>query len=140
MCSSDLLAFIGFGVLLPIHLKNYKVSASICNHDMQGYKFVYKAPLTKEQVLQTLSTHCDTDILSCSINKTEQIMHFEGYHDSKDFFFLLKDMEDGTMILLRVVYKFGMRSQVPNQLNPFMVEKLNATLLPYSEYQNEFWD
>lgn len=132
--------FVGFGILLPIHKKNRQISGDICNHDALRRKYIFKAPMTKSQVLKTLGTHCEIDILSCSINTREAIMHFEWYHDCQDYFFAIQETDDESLILLKAVHNFGGRSQVPSLLNPFMVEKLNASLLPYSQYENAFWD
>ena len=94
--------------------------------------------MTKEQIFQALHTHCETDALSCSVNIQESVLKFTWYHEHEEYFIVIREAPGESLILLKAIHPVAGQTPFSGLLNPFMVEKLNAVLLPYSEYKDTF--
>ena len=131
--------FVFFGISWPIYKENRRVSGNTQNHDWQYTRYVFRAPMPKEQVLQALAVRSEIDDLVCKVNTAESILTFSWYHDSREFYFVMEDTPEGCLIFLKAIPNLLCGNQIPQLLNPHMVRKLNAVLLPYSQYQDAFW-
>lgn len=127
-----------FGILLPTEREKRRITGDTVNHDGICSRFVYKVALTQEQILRTLRIRREIDDLACTVDVPQSTIIFSSYGDSKEYFFVIQEHETYSIIKLKAVYAFGMSSRVPSLLNPFMVKKLNAELVPYSQYEDSF--
>ena len=137
-----LLIFFAFAIVTPIVLvsvipmyKNHsKVTGGIINYDSTMRKFVYKINLSSQEIINSLNTKNDVDELSCSFDFEKSVIRFSEYGSHRDYFLKIQEYSGFSILRLEQVALFGMQSSVPYKLNPFMVNKLQAEIVPFSQY------
>ncbi len=122
------------GIILPIYKKHKEVSDGIINYDSTMRKFVYKVNYPSEEILNLLVTKNDADELTCEINFEKAILKFSEYGSSREYYYNIQECNGFSIIRFEQVALIGMSSHVPYKLNPFMVQKLQAEIIPYSQY------
>ena len=122
------------GIIIPIH-KNYSnVTGGIINHDSTMRKFVYKIDLSYQQAVDLLNTKNDVDELSCTFDFDKAIIRFSEYGSHRDYYFQIQEYNGFSVLRLEQVALIGMQSHVPYKLNPFLISKLQAKIVPFSQY------
>ena len=124
---------LGFGIIIPIYKKHSSVTCVI-NYDSNMKKFVYKVNLSYQQVVDLLSTKNDVDELSCTFDFDNAIIRFSEYGSHRNYYFQVEECSDFSIIKLEQVDLIGMSSHIPYKLNPFIVSKLRAEIVPFSQY------
>ena len=122
------------GIIIPIYKNHKKVTGSIINHDSSMRKFVYKISLSYQQVIDLLTTNNGVDELSCTFDFDKSVIRFSEYGSHRDYHFQLQECNGFSVLKLEQVALIGMQSHVPNKLNPFLVSKLQAEIVPFSQY------
>ncbi len=123
-----------FGIIIPIYKKHSSVTGGIINYDSGMRKFVYKVNLSYQQVVDLLNTKNDVDELSCAFDFEKSVIRFSGYGSHRDYYFQVQECSDFSILRLEQVALIGMQSHVPYKLNPFIVGKLQAEIVPFSQY------
>lgn len=130
-----LLAFLALliaGYAIPIYKDHKKATGGVINYDPSMRKFVYRVNLPYRQILETLQTKNGTDELSCTFE--QNVLRISEYGSHRDYYFRVQECDGYCVVRLEQVEAFGMKSSVPYKLNPFMLSKLQAKLLPFSRY------
>lgn len=122
------------GIVIPIYQNHSKSTGGIINYDPTMKKFVYKVNLSKQQVVNLLNVSNEIDELSCTIDDQKSIIRFSEYGSYKDYYFQVIECNDFSILRLESVTFIGMQSHVPYKLNPFMINKLRAEIIPFSQY------
>ena len=122
------------GIIIPVYKKHSSVTGGIINYDSTMRKFVYKINLSYQQAVDLLSLKNDVDELSCTFDFEKAIIRFSEYGSHRDYYFQIQECSDFSIIKLEQVELIGMSSHVPYKLNPFIVSKLQAEIVPFSQY------
>ena len=88
----------------------------------------------KSQVIDLLNTKNDVDELSCTFDLDKATVRFSEYGSSGDYHFHVQKCDGFSLLKLEQVDLLGMQSHVPYKLNPFLVSKLQAEIVPFSQY------
>ena len=130
-----LILMLVLGHTIPIYKKHVETSANIKNFDSYMRKFVYKVNLPSEIIINTLSSRNDVDDLYCHFDSENSVIRISEYGSHRDYYYQIIECDGYCILKLEQVALIGMRSHIPYRLNPFMVSKLQAELIPYSEYK-----
>ncbi len=122
------------GIIIPIYKDHSKVTGGIINYDSTMRKFVYKINLSNQEIVNLLNTKNDVDELSCAFDFEKSVIRFSEYGSHRDYYFQVQECSDFSILRLEQVALIGMRSHVPFKLNPFIVSKLQAEIVPFSQY------
>lgn len=125
------------GIVIPVYsvYKNHsRTTGGIINYDSTMKKFVYKSNLSNQQIVNLLNTKNEVDELSCTFDFEKSIIRFSEYGSFRDYYFQVKECNGFSILRLEQVALIGMQSHVPYKLNPFMVNKLQAEIIPFSQY------
>lgn len=122
-------------VMMHVELKKHReVTGDNVNYDSFMAKFVYKTNLKREDIIQLLCNGNEYDDITCEFDSSNSIMKFSDYGSNREYFFCVKEYDGFSILRLEQVSFFGMKSHIPYKLNPFMVSKLQAEIVPFSEY------
>lgn len=122
------------GMVIPIYKNHYKTTGNVINYDSNMQKFVYKVNLSSKDIISILETKSDVDELSCTFDFNMSIITFEEYGSHRKYYFQIKESDGFSIFKLKQVELFGMQSHIPYKLNPFIVSKLQAEIIPFSQY------
>lgn len=122
------------GYTLPIYKNHYKTTAGVINYDSAMRKFVYKVYFSKEEIIISLKRKNDIDELSCTFDFERSVIRFSEYGSSREYYFEIQECDGFSILRLNQVSLIGMKSSVPFKLNPFLVSKINAEIIPFSLY------
>ena len=114
--------------------KHSQSTGNIVNYDAFMNKYVYKVPMIKSEIISTLNVRIVADELSCTLDLERTVMVFSDYDGSLEYFFYIQEQDGFSILMLEKVYAMGMRSYIPYKLNPFMVNKLQAEIVPFAQY------
>ncbi len=126
---------LAFGTIIPMHKEHEKVSNGIINYDSVMRKFVYKVYLSRQEVITLLKSKNETDELTCTFNDDETIIKISEYGSNRKYYFQVQELNGFSLLKLEQVSVIGMQSWVPFKLNPFLVKKLNAEIVPFSQHK-----
>ena len=122
------------GIIIPIYKKHHSVTGGIINYDSTMRNFVYKINLSYQQAVDLLNVKNDVDELSCTFDFEKAIIRFSEYGSHRDYYFQIQECNGFSILKLKQVELIGMQSHVPYKLNPFLVSKLQAEIVPFSQY------
>ena len=122
------------GIIIPIYKDHSKVTGGIINYDSTMRKFVYKINLSSQEIIDLLNTKNDFDKLSCAFDFEKSVIRISEYSSYRDYYFKIQECSDFSILRLEQVALLGMKSSVPYKLNPFIVSKLQAEIVPFSQY------
>ena len=122
------------GYLIPVFKNHNKTTGNVINYDSTMSKFVYRVNMSREEIIDTLNIKNNMDDLSCTFDFERSVILFSEYGSSKEYFFEIQECDGFSIIRLTQVPFIGMQSYVPFKLNPFLVSKINAQIIPFSQY------
>lgn len=121
-----------FGIVLPAYKKHRKATGGVVNYDSAMRKFVYKVCLSKDEIIDTLSTKSEADELICTFDFEKSAVSFSEYGSSVEYRFEIQEYDDFSILRLTQIKLIA--NYMLYKLNPFMVRKLNAEIVPFSQY------
>lgn len=122
------------GIIIPIYKNHSKVTNGIINYDSTMKIFVYKINLSNQQIVNLLNTKNEVDELSCTFDFEKSVIRFSDYGSYRDYYFQVQECGDFSILRLVEVSLIEGSSLVSYKLNPFMVGKLQAEIVPFSQY------
>ena len=122
-------------IILPVYKNHNSVTAGIINYDSNMRKFVYKINLTYQQMIDLLNTNNYVDDLSCTFDFDKETVRISDYSSHRDYYFQVLECGDYLILRLEQVELIGMQSHIPYKLNPFIVSKFEAEIVPFSQYR-----
>ena len=121
---------------IPKYKNYWNATNGIVNYNPTLRKFVYKVYMSEEEIISSLKIINVKDELSCAFDFEKNIIFFSGLEIlKKEFFYEIQEYEGFSILKLRQTSLFGSPNFV-FKLNLFMVSKLNAEIVPYSQYDN----
>ena len=132
-----------FLILLPVVLSttisvyknHYKATGNVVNYDSSMRKYVYKVYMAKEEIINTLRNNNGIDEISCNLDFERSIINFSEYGSNRDYYFQIQECDGFSILRLKQVSLLCMSSRIPYKLNPFIVRKLQAEIIPFSQYE-----
>ena len=121
-------------ITIPIYKNHYKATSNVVNYDSMMRKFVYKVCMSSEQIINELKNTTDIDELSCDFDHERSVIKFSEYGSSREYYFKIHECDGFSILCLEQVELLGMQSYIPLKLNPFLVSKLRAEIIPFSQY------
>ena len=130
------------GALIPKYEKFAKATGSVVNYDRYMTKFVYKVYMPKEEIISSLKIMNVKDELSCTFDfeKTTVLITDIGQWGSlgpgprREYFYEIQEYDGFSILKLSTTTILHERNQICFKLNPFMVSKINAEIVPFSKY------
>ncbi len=119
---------------LSMHKNNNVATDGVINYDYAARKFVYKVNLTRDEIISILQTIRSDDALTCTFDSDMSTMIFSDLWDHEKYYLVVQNDVDFSILRLERVGLSSRRSQIKYKLNPFIVSKLNAEAVPFSEY------
>ena len=120
-------------IIIPVYKRHYKTTGNIKNYDTTMRKYVYKIYMSRDQIINNLKNTTDIDELSCDFDFERSTIKFSEYGSQKEYYFQIQEC-DGFSILRLEQVALGMQGHIPYKLNPFLVSKLQAEIIPFSLY------
>ena len=120
--------------IIPIYKNHYKATNNVINYDSMMRKFVYKVCMSSEEIINELKNTSDIDELSCEFDHERSVIKFSEYGSSREYYFKIHECNGFSVLRLEQVELLGMQSSVPFKLNPFLISKLQAEIIPFSLY------
>lgn len=121
-------------IVVSVYRNHIKATGNIINYDNFMKCFVYKTSLSKEEIIKALQVVNAADELKCDVDSEESTIVFSEYGESAKYFFEVKPVEDFYILKLEQLSFVATQSYISLKLNPFITKKLNAEVVPYSEY------
>ena len=128
-----LFIFLVLGITIPLYKKENEASRGIVNHD-HFTKFVYRVRGSASDIIAQLLWRGETDALYCDYDPSRGVMIFSDYTFSDEFYFYVYEYGDYSIVRLEAVSSFNLDPYISHKLNPFMVDKLQAEIVPFSQY------
>ena len=119
-------------ITIPTYKNHYKATSNVVNYDSMMRKFVYKVCMSSEQLINELKNTTDIDELSCDFDHEISVIKFSEYGSQKEYYFQIQECDGFSILRLEQVTLLGMQSHIPYKLNPFLVSKLQAEIIPFS--------
>ncbi len=120
------------GIILPICKNHDEATNNIINYDFAMRKFVYKVNLSRETIISSLKVTNASDNLSCTFDLERSVIKFSEYGSNREYFFQIEEYDGFSILRLEQVALIGMQGHIPYKLNPFIVRKLEAEIIPFS--------
>ena len=127
-------------VVIPKYVKVVKAT-NVVNYDWTRRKFVYKVYMSKKEIVNSLKIMNIKDELSCTfdLEKNTVIITdlsladvYKGAY--KEYFYEIREYDGFSILQLSVASIFSEGNDIWLKLNPFMVSKINAEIVPFSQY------
>lgn len=119
--------------IIPIFKRHHKTTGAIINYNATMSKYVYKVNMKSDDIIEKLKCKNIDDELSCTIDLANSVMIFSDDNDTREYHYCIQESSDYSVLKLEKVSLISMKSQIPYKLNPYMVRKLHAEMLPYSD-------
>ena len=120
-------------IIIPVYKNHHKTTRNVINYDSMMRKYVYKVYMSKEEIISKLKNTTDIDELSCDFNHERSVIKFSEYGSSREYYFKIHECDGFSILRLEQVELLGMSSYIPLKLNPFLVSKLRAEIIPFSQ-------
>lgn len=129
-----LIACLALGIIIPVCKKHKKATGKIINYDSTMRKFVYRVNSPEKDIISMLAIKNSADELSCDIDFDNLIMKFSEYGSDIKYYFYIEEYADFSILKLEQTSLIEMNSHIPLKLNPFMISKLKAEIVPFNMY------
>ena len=145
--------FVILVVVLPMHKKHEEATGGVMNYDPSMSKFVYKVYMSSEEIIRSLKIINVQDDLSCTFNFERNTIIFSDLCFKYEYFYEIQEYDEFSILKLsrvsfslyelkpswakyRNYYYAHPKGDIHYKLNPFMVRKINAEIIPFSQYGN----
>lgn len=115
----------------PVVKKHQNVSGNVVNYDPVMHKYVYRVCMSEDEIIKRMETKNVTDDLICRFDTERAVVKISEYGSTLEYYYEIIPFDGYSVLKLNQVSAIGMSSHIPYRLNPYMVEKLNAELLPF---------
>lgn len=121
---------------IPKYKNYWNATNGIVNYNPTLTKFVYRVYMSKKEIISSLKIINVKDELSCAFDFEKNIIIFSGLEVlKKEFFYEIKECDGFSILKLRQASLYGSPNFV-FKINSFMVSKINAEIVPFSQYGN----
>lgn len=123
-----------FTYVIPLYQNNRKASGGITNHDSTGHKYVYKVYLSRDELIDRLNRRNVFDELTCELDLENSTIRFSDDESNIKYIFQIQECHGFSIFRLEQSALIAMSSYIPLKLNPYMINKLEAEIIPFSLY------
>ena len=120
-------------MLIPIYKEHFAVTNKAKNYDSFMQTFIYKVPLSAEDIIKSLSIANDADELTCTFDLKHSIVKIEEYGSNIKYYIQIEKHEGFSILKLQQIHTIVSQSHIPLKLHPYRVNKLQAEIVPFSE-------
>ena len=100
-------------------------------------KFIYKVPISKADIIDAINTPNLADELQCSINFEKSTIAFSSYDVMQgEYYFDIQEHDGFSILRLESVTSILFKNELACKINPFIIRKLNAQAIPYTQYNS----
>lgn len=125
------------GVTIPMYAKHWKATGGVVNYDFAGKNIVYKVYMSEEEIINSLKIMNAKDSLACTFDFEKKTVLFKELSGIKqEYFYEIKECGGFSILQLSQATVFGVRDFIPYKLNLFLISKINAEIIPFSQYGN----
>ena len=121
-------------IVIPVYNNHKTTTGKVINYDSMMRKYVYKVYMSKEEIIYKLQNSAVIDELSCDFDLERSVIKFSEYGSNREYYFQIQEYNEFSVLRLEQVALIGMSSHIPLKLNPFLVSKLQAEIIPFSQY------
>jgi len=121
-------------IVIPVYNNHKTTTGKVINYDSMMRKYVYKVYMSKEEIIYKLQNSAVIDELSCDFDLERSVIKFSEYGSNREYYFQILEYNEFSVLRLEQVALIGMSSHIPLKLNPFLVSKLQAEIIPFSQY------
>ena len=114
--------------------KHSEVTDGVVNHNSLMNKFVFKVNLTRDETIAILLTKCVKDTLTCTFDFDMSTIVFSDFWDNEKYYLVISKCDKFSLLHLELVSFRARRSSIKYKITPFIVNKLNAEVVSFSEY------
>ena len=119
-------------ILIPLRRKHTQTVREALNCDGSMQHFVFRVRISEDEVFQRLSVRNIKDELVCEPDPAHRrLRFFSDYGSSLDYTILFLPEADALVVRLDQIQAIAMRSSIPFKINPYMIEKLDAEIIPF---------
>ena len=128
--------------ILAMYEKHKRDMDNVINCDRKMSEFVYKVYMSKEEIINSLKIMNIKDELSCTFDFDKDtvlitdISRLGSSGPRKEYYYEIQEYSGFSILKLSVVSLFGDQKAIGLKLNPFLVSKINAEVVPFSQYGN----
>ena len=119
-----------FDKIIPT-LRQYHKVTTIRNHNMFMTKFIYKVDLSELDIFCLLNQKRADDDLSCSFDYDRRVITFSYNTSAVEYSFQIQKQDGYSLFRLEQIDVTSSKTAISYKLNPFIVGKLRAELIPY---------
>ena len=122
--------------LISLYKNHYKTVQNAVNYDPEWRTFVYKIRMTEKEIIGELSTKNQLDELSFEFELEfgKHIVKISDGGATFKFSYEIQERDDDSLLRLTVIPTVHARSNLMWKLNPAMIEKLNAEIIPFEQW------
>ena len=132
---SALLFILVLASWIPIWRRNSRAENGVVNHDAMMTRFIWRVRLTPSEIIPALTKENVQDALRCSLEPDGQTLRMSLGHSEDACYHFTIEQHNGFSVLrlvqTPVILANGMQKTM---LNPFVIGKLGAEPLPYSDW------
>ncbi len=121
--------------IIPIFKNHYKVTNGVTNYDSGMRKFVYRVTCSPVDVIYKLTNPGNKEQLKFDYNSDNDIMYISDSTYRFKYRIRFRECEGYNVVMLERVCYLVKQSYIPYMLNPHIVEKLNAEIVPYDKFK-----
>ena len=122
-------------IWIPVWRKNSCAEDGVVNHDAMMTQFVWRVQLLPSEIIPALTKANVQDALRCSLDPDGQTLRMSLGHSEDACYHFTIEQHNGFSVLrlvqTPVILAHGMQKTM---LNPFVIGKLGAEPLPYSDW------
>lgn len=123
--------FIVLSIVVPTYKKHREVTSGIMNYNATMREFVYKIPYIKSVIIEKLKIKNSFDELEYILDIDLCGITFNEYGTSINYEYEIKEYDDFSVLRLKQTPLIAPQSYIPYKLNSFMVQKLDAEIIPF---------
>ena len=106
------------------------------NQDEFARNYLFKVNFPKQELMKLMNLPNVSDALEYVFDNKTMVITFSKYGANIPYTVFIKECDSGCYVKLTKNVLIGDRSNIPYQINEFMIKKFDAELLPYKEYKN----
>ena len=122
-------------ILAPM-LKERKIPNGARNQDPFSKIYLFKVNYPEHELIRLMNLPNVTDALEYIFDEKTMVVTFSKHGANIPYTVFIKEYDGGCYVKLTKNILIGDRSNIPYQINEFMIKKFGAELLTYEEYKN----
>ena len=119
---------------IPKIIRHYKSTGAILNYNSTMTKFVYKVPMPKDDIIRMLQMKNAAERLTCTVDLENLIVTFQDVNSTREYYFYIEKYNSFSILKLAQTTRINTGGHILYELNPYIISKLQAEPILFSEY------